>query len=87
MLDAQCRPALLNGEQAVDVGMLARICAGIVGVFGEYFQALPGRLVIDRTVSLREVVVDRQRALAARLVFDGGDDIFFLVEQVDRSKV
>jgi hypothetical protein len=67
--------------------VLARVDPGVVGMLGKNFQAFFGCLEIDRTVGLRQMVVDRQRTLAARLVLDGGNDVFVLVEQVDRSKM
>jgi hypothetical protein len=76
VLDAQRRLAVFDGDQAVDVGCLPDIGACVVGVLGENFQAFFGCIDIDRTIGLRQMVVDRQRTLAARLVFDGGDDMF-----------
>src|SRR3990167_4689564 len=81
VLDAQRRSALLDGDEAGDVRMFARIGALVFSVLGKDFHALFGRLGGDRTIGLRQMVVYRQRTLATRLVFDGGDDIAVGVEQ------
>ena len=80
MLDAQCRPAPLDGNQAVDIGVPAGVDARILGVLGEDFQAFSGGLVVDRTVGLRQMVVDRQRTLATRLVLDDGEVEVFMYD-------
>jgi hypothetical protein len=87
VLDTQCRPILLDGDQAVDIGVSARVDPGILGMLGEDFQAFPCGLAVDRAEGLRQMVIDRQRTLAARLVLDGGNDIAVGVEQVDSCEV
>ena len=87
VLDAQRRGALLDGDEAGDVRVFARIGALVFGVLGEDFHALFCGLDVDRAVGLRQMVVHRQRPLAASLVFDGGNNIAISVEQVDGGQM
>ena len=58
VLDAQGLFFFEQGNQAVDVRMLARIFARILGVFGVDFQPLLRRLGCNRAIGLRQMVVD-----------------------------
>jgi hypothetical protein len=76
-----------QGQQAVDVGMLAGVLAGVVGVLGVQVESLAGGLGGDGAVDLSEMVVDRQRAGLARFVFDGRHHGGTCVKQLDRGQV
>ena len=67
MLNTQrLRTGFGNRQQAIDIGVLARIGASIRRVFGKDFQPLLGGINGDRTPDLRQVVIDGERALATR---------------------
>jgi hypothetical protein len=57
--------------------------AGVGGVFGEDEEAVFGGLGVQCAERLRKVLIDCQRTLLARLVFDRGDDGAGFVDQVD----
>ena len=87
MFDAQGLVTVFNCDQAGDIGVLARIGSLVIAVFGKDFNALLRCFEIDRTISLRQMVVDRQRTLATGFVLDAGDDVFILVDQIDRRQM
>ena len=45
-------------QQAVDVGMFARILARVIGMFGVELKPFPGRFHGDGTVNLTQMVID-----------------------------
>ena len=67
--------------------MLARIDAGILGMFGKKFESLSSRVRCNRAKSLRQMVVDRQLPLATGLVLDGNEHTALGIEQVERRQV
>ncbi|EEF22137.1 conserved hypothetical protein [Ricinus communis] len=73
----------LNVEQAVNVGMLARVGAGILGVLGVNLQTEFRRFRRDRTERVGQPAVDAQRARLAGFVLDLGHGRAGLVDQLD----
>ena len=63
--------------------MRARAIARIGGVLGKHDQAVFGRFRIQSAEGLPQILVNRQRALLARLIFNAGDHVSPLVEEID----
>jgi hypothetical protein len=74
-------------QQAINIRVLARILAGILGVFGIQLDATGCSLCVDQSEELGEVVVDRQGADLAGLVLDGGNNIALGIEQLNGFQV
>lgn len=87
MLHPQAGGTGLDLEQTVDVGVLAPVGPGVLGVLGVDFQALLGGIQVDGAVGLGQVVVDRHGTGTARLVFQGGDHVALGIQQVDGAQV
>ena len=64
-----------NRQQTVNIGVLTRVATGIYRMLGKHLQTLLGGIDIDRAPDLCQMVINRQRALATGLVFDGGNQI------------
>ena len=56
---------------------------GIGRMFCKDFQALLGGIGVDGAPELTQMVVDGQRALAARLVFDDAGEVALGITQFD----
>lgn len=82
-VDPQRRTASGDRKQAVDIGMSAGAAARIRCVLGEQGQAVFGRFRIQGVKDLLQILVDGERALLARLVFDAGDHSALAIDEVD----
>ena len=60
MLHTQCRSALLDGDQAINIRMLARVGPRVIRMLGKNLQALFGRFKINRAVGLGQMALHRQ---------------------------
>ncbi|CAM2155924.1 hypothetical protein PT2222_350046 [Paraburkholderia tropica] len=82
-VDAQRFAARCDFKQTVDVRVRARTVACVGGVLGEHCEAVLGRLGVERAEGLLQIVIDRERALFARLVFDRRDHGALAVHEID----
>ena len=87
MFDVEVATFCREIQQAINVRVLARVLAGILGVLGIQLDATGSRLCVDQSKELGEVVVDRQRADLAGLVLDGGNNIALGIEQLNGFQV
>lgn len=76
-----------NLIETIDIGVLAGVGAGIVGVFGKNFERRRRSFRSDRTIDLSQVVVDLDRPGLAWLVLDGIDDGAVGAEHIDGGKM
>lgn len=87
MFCPQRDPFVKQSQQAIDVGMLPWFRTRHLGMFGKKLQPFPGRFGRDRAISLREVIIDRQRTLTPRLVFDRCHRFTGGIQQHDRREM
>ena len=87
MLNPQSVPFADDFQQAIDVGMLAGVLARVFGMFRIQLQPFVGGLNGDRSVELRQVIVDGQRTDLPRLVFNECDLIALRIQELDRGKM
>ena len=76
-----------NVQQAVDVGVLAGVRTGIVGVLGENGQTFFCGGGVDAAVLGGQGGVHGQGAGLARLVFDGGGHVARRIDQFEGGQV
>ena len=81
MLDAQHFFIFDQGKQPIDVGMFTGMRAGVRNMFCKQIQPFVRGFRRNRAICLRQMVVDCQRPLAARFIFDTRHGIAFGVEQ------
>jgi hypothetical protein len=84
--DAQRRLPTGDGQQTIDIGMSAGAVAGIGHMLAKQQQAMFGSGRVKRAEDLGKIVVDRQRALLARLVPDAGHHGALRIDQVDAGQ-
>lgn len=82
-VDAQRFAACRDFQQTIDIRMGAGTVAGVGGVLGEHGETVLGGLRVERAECQLQVMVDSQRALLARLVFDRRDYRALAVDQID----